>query len=504
MVTVEQWHEIRVRFAQGQSQRTIARALGLSRNTVAAALAGDAPPCYSRAASQAAALTPFRESVAAGLRRGLAGVRLLDEVRAAGYAGSEATFYRWLATLKAEQRARPPCARFETDPGEQAQFDWSPYLLALGDERRQVFVFSLVFCYSRRVHFFPSLAANQEAVFEALEAGFGHFGGACRELVVDNAKVFILRHRGADLVWNRMFRRLCGHYAVQPIAGTPYHPQGKGKVENPFSSLERRLLQGGAWRDFDHLQSELATFEQAWEERIHGTTQAVPRERFATERPYLLPLPRAPFVPTLAPLRRVMTDGLVSIGGVRYHVPNTPVGQPIRVRTLQGRTLVVLSLAGDEIVRYPRLPRGTPPVFGPPPAIGARRPSDAALSTLMGRFRQRYASQAAVAERFLQELLAHTRSHPERALAQILALLEAVAEGIALATLAEAVELRLATPSGVEELLRRRLRAVSAEPRAHPSRPVPPITQLLLPDLEVERPLAHYARALPDESTPQP
>jgi hypothetical protein len=122
----------------------------------------------------------------------------------------------------------------------------------------------------------------------------------------------------------------------------------------------------------------------------------------------------------------------------------------------------------------------------------------------MARFRQRYASHAAVTERFLQELLAHTRSHPERGLDQILALLEAVAEPIAIATLAEAVELRLATPTGVEELLRRRLRVTAASHRTSPSRSVPPLTQLLLPDLEVERPLAHYARALPEERTPQP
>lgn len=495
MLTVETWHEIRLRAAQGASQRAIARALGLSRNTVAAALADDGPPTYSRTKPRLSGLDPFRETIAAGLRRGLAGVRLLEEVRDAGYHGSDATFYRWLADLKATERARPAACRFETDPGEQAQFDWSPYSLTLASQCTKLVIYSLLLAYSRRVHFFPSLAEDQEAVFEGVEAGFWHFGGVCRSLLVDNAKVFVVRHQGADLLFNPHFRALCGHYAVQPIAGTPYHPQGKGKVENPFGHLERRFLVGREWRDFDHFEAELAAFEEAWEERVHGTTKVPPTERFAAERSSLLPLPRARFVPSLAPLRQVSNDGLVSVGNVRYYVPAAPVGQRVRVRTLQGRTLVVEALDGTEIVRHLRQPRGTPPVLGPAAHSGVRRPSHASLSTLLARCRTRYASHSALVEPFLQRLMTTHPSHPEHALARILALLEAVPDALAVATLSEAVTFRLCTPAFLEELLRRRLRGARATPR-EPGAP-PPLTQLALPALDVERPLALYGQALP-------
>src|SRR5207237_7468945 len=131
-------------------------------------------------------------------------------------------------------------------------------------------------CFSRRVHWFPSLAVDQEAVTEGLEVGLRHFGGACRFLLVDNAKVFLTAHRGADVRWNAAFLRFAGHYRFAPIAGGVRHPQGKGKVENPFGHLEELCLRGRAWRDWDHFQAELTAFEQRWEQRVHGTTKVPP------------------------------------------------------------------------------------------------------------------------------------------------------------------------------------------------------------------------------------
>ena len=49
MLTVEDWAEIRrLGRAEGMPVKVIARTLGISRNTVRAALASDAPPRYQR------------------------------------------------------------------------------------------------------------------------------------------------------------------------------------------------------------------------------------------------------------------------------------------------------------------------------------------------------------------------------------------------------------------------------------------------------------------------
>lgn len=490
MVTLEQWQRIRHLDALGWSARRIARELHLDRRTVARALKAETPPRYQREPADSP-LQPWSATVEAGVRRGLRGSRVLSEIRQAGYTGSRAAFYaRWAVLVSASKEPEAAC-RFETDPGEQAQFDWAEYVLSLGGIAQKVYLFSLLLGFSRRVHWFPSLAVDQEAVFEGLEAGLRHFGGVCRYLVIDNPKVFLLRHQGREIRWNPNFQRFAGYYRFEPIACTPRHPQGKGKVENPFGHLEQLFLLGSSWRNWDHFEQELAAFEGRWEERIHGTTKVPPRRRFEQEQPALLPLPSTPFLGWHAQFRQVSNDCLISFQGVRYSVPWAYAGKQVLVRQSQGREVAVYAPSGQLLVRHPLRPSGSPPVTLPEHYEGLRRRHQAALAGLAREFRAQY-GDAAVAESFLQRLLAQHRHHPARALRQVLDLLSAVPTTIALAALAATVEFNLCTPRFLEEQLRQRGQAGS--PAAPPS--ALPAVQLTLPRLEVERPLVAYGRAL--------
>jgi len=488
VVTVEQWQKIRHLGALGWSGRRIAQELGLNRRTVARALEAEAPPQYERPAAESP-LQPWMALVEAGVRRGLRGSRVLRDVRQAGYTGSRSAFYeRWSALIAAHQAPEAAC-RFETDPGEQAQFDWAEYALSLGGVAHKVYVYSLLLGFSRRVHWFPSLAVNQEAVFEALEAGLRHFGGGCRFLVVDNPKVFLLRHHGPEIRWNPNFQRFAGYYRFQPIACTPRHPQGKGKVENPFGHLEQLFLRDRTWRDWPHFQEELAAFEGQWEQRVHGTTKEAPRLRFEAERAALLALPPQPFLGWHEAFRQVSKDCLISFAGVRYSVPWPYAGKQVLVRQSQGREVAVFAASGVLVACHPLRPSGSPPVILPEHYEGLRRRHQAAFAGLAREFRERYGA-AGVAEPFLQRLLAQHRHHPEGPLRKALELLSAVPPSVAEAALGDAVEYNLCSPRFLEERLRQRGRGTAAAP------PRLPAAQLSLPRLEVERPLLGYGGAL--------
>jgi transposase len=495
VLTVEQWQQIRHLAAVGWSARRIARQLDLSRNTVAKALRAEHPPRYTHSQSPMP-LEPWRETLEAGLRRGLTGARLLDDIRAAGYQGPRSTFYRWLAELAEAQKQPEACCRFETDPGVQAQFDWSDYTLSLGGQATKVHLYALVLGFSRRVHWYPSLSLQQPAVFEALEASWQHFGGACRFLLVDNAKVFLLRHQGPDIVWNANFLRLCGHYCVQPIACTPRRPQGKGKIEHPFRPVETRFLVDRQWRDFEHLQQALAAFEARWETRVHETTKVPPLERFEAEKPHLLPLPKTPLLHLVETFRLVSKDCLISYGGVRYSVPWPYAGKRVLVRQSQGRTLVVFSTAGEAIAHHPLMKSGTSPQLRQEHYEGLRRRHLASLATLIPQFREQYVARSQAAETFLQRLLGQHRHRPEQTLRQVMELLSGAPRELALAALGEAVEFNLCTPRFLEELLRRQLLRHGDPQAKRPADFSLPRLQLPLPELEVERPLATYGRAL--------
>jgi transposase len=491
VVTLREWQTIRHLASIGKSQRFIARTLGVSRRTVARVLQSETLPTYDRAPTVTQTLETFRPVIEPEVDRGAAGLRLLQSVRQSGYTGSDATFYRWLAGVRETVLRRGSACRFETGPGEQSQFDWSPYTLLLGNVLTPVILYAQVLGYSRRVHWYPSLSERQDSILEAIEEGWRHFGGACRFLLIDNARSMVLRHRASQVHWNDCFLGLCGHYRVQPIAHTPAHPQTKGKVENPFRTIETRLLEGSAWQDFEHFTQEVAAFEAAWEQRIHHTTRQAPAARFLDEKGELLALPKALFGGCPHHLRRLSGDGLFSYLGNRYCVPDHYPGRQVRIRTLKGRELVVLGMDGAEIIRHPLNPPGSPPAIPKECYEGNQRRRRAKLTILTAQLRSRYPQSPHLVDRYIERLLQHHPNRPETPLSRVLDLLTGVPEDVALSVLGQAAELGLPEPHAVEALLTRTLQG------ADPPLPTALPGQLTLPALDVERSLETYGRLLP-------
>ncbi|MCS3764727.1 hypothetical protein GGE24_005577 [Bradyrhizobium centrosematis] len=67
---------------------------------------------------------------------------------------------------------------------------------------------------------------------------------------------------------------------------------------------------------------------------MHATTQCVVNEAFATEKPHLGPLPLASFRSVLKLERRVSHEGMVSVGGNLYSVPDATRKRIVEVHTL--------------------------------------------------------------------------------------------------------------------------------------------------------------------------
>ncbi len=67
---------------------------------------------------------------------------------------------------------------------------------------------------------------------------------------------------------------------------------------------------------------------------MHATTQRVVNEVFAEEKPHLKTLPLAPFRSVLKLERRVSHEGMVSVGGNLYSVPDATRKRIVEVHTL--------------------------------------------------------------------------------------------------------------------------------------------------------------------------
>ena len=354
MLSVEAWTTIRYLHAQGMGIRAITRELSVSRKAVRHALRSEAAPRYQRPQRPNPHLVPFEARIRElYFRDHLIGSRIVRELRAAGYTGSASALYAYLKSLRAVVPSSKATVRFETAPGQQGQFDWSPYTVELGGEQVKVIVYGLTLGYSRRKHYTASLDETQVSIFEAVELCLRHFGGAPKELLIDNAKAFVLDANPAHFRWNPQFLELCGHYRLKPRACRPYRAQTKGKVERPFFYLEQQFLKGRVFPSFAHFLQALAAFEQDdLDVRVHGTTQERPLDRFAAEAPLLTPLPEARFVGTLALSRKVSWDCLISFRGCRYSVPAVYAGQVVWLLVSRGTHLLVLDARRTVIAEH--------------------------------------------------------------------------------------------------------------------------------------------------------
>jgi hypothetical protein len=175
-------------------------------------------------------------------------------------------------------------------------------------------------------HIFARFVMHQDlqTLLRCHMLAFTAIGGVPIEILYDRMKTAVTGEDGdGHIIYNRSLIALGRHYGFLPRACRPYRAKTKGKVERPFSYIRQDFFLGRTFRNLDDLNAQLddwlATVANV---RLHGTTQRIVSEAFAAEQPELQSLPAFPFDALLKLERRVSHDGLVSIGGNYYSVPD--------------------------------------------------------------------------------------------------------------------------------------------------------------------------------------
>jgi hypothetical protein len=118
-------------------------------------------------------------------------------------------------------------------------------------------------------------------------------------------------------------------------ASSPYRAKTKGKVERPFRYIREDFFLARSFRNLDDLNAQLRHWlDTVANPRVHATTQCVVNEAFAAEKPHLGALPLASFRSVLKLERRVSHEGMVSVGGNLYSVPDATRKRIVEVHTL--------------------------------------------------------------------------------------------------------------------------------------------------------------------------
>ena len=315
---------------QGLSVSAIARHLCIDRKTVRSAIAkGLEPPKYKTRQPRARITDPFEPYLKERLAAypDLTAVRLWREVKERGYAGGYSVLRDCVRNLRPPRTAGFE-VRFETPPGEQAQVDFAHFEVEFADDpgvKRVVWLFSMVLGYSRLIWGRFVVHQDLQSVLRCHIAALEAIGGAPREILYDRMKTAVIGEDADGLVvYNRALVDLARHYGFQPRACRPYRPKTKGKVERPFRYIREDFFLGGSFRNLGDLNAQFQHWlDTVANPRMHATTQRVVNEAFAQEKPALKPLPLAPYRTVLNLERRVSHEGMVSIGGNLYSVPDT-------------------------------------------------------------------------------------------------------------------------------------------------------------------------------------
>jgi transposase len=308
----------------------IARQLGIDRKTVRRYIArGLEPPTYGPRPVPQRSIDRFLPYLGERLAAfpGLTAVRLWRELRERGYTGGYTAVKRAVRGIRPEPIA-PFEVRFETAPGEQAQVDLARFEIEFTDEpgaKRIVWLFSMVLGYSRLIWCRFVVHQDMQSVLRCHIAALEAIGGAPREILYDRMKTAVIGEDPDGLViYNRALLDLARHYGFQPRACRPYRAKTKGKVERPFRYIREDFFLGASFRNLDDLNTQMRHWlDTVANPRVHATTQRVVNDAFAEEKPTLKPLPLIPYRAVLKLERRVSHEGMVSIGGNLYSVPDT-------------------------------------------------------------------------------------------------------------------------------------------------------------------------------------
>jgi len=372
-----EWARVRVLVADGISEREIGRRLGINRRTVARLARSEEPPRYRRApaASKLDAFEPVLRCVLEDwpqIKAPRATELLREEY---GYDGSVDLVKRRLRELRpASVRA---AQRTGYRPAQVLQLDWAemPTRPMVAGRERRVYALVASLPYSGAQTAFFSLEMTLESFLEGHVRAFEWLGGVPRECVYDNLRAVVARREGDEVVWNRGFLHLRGHYGFHATACTPATPREKGSVEAGV-----RYLKSGFWpaRRFTDLR-ELDELYADWRDRVcnrrlHASGRFPVEERLTQERAALRPLPPARFDWSGQRTTRVPVDGYLRHRRCFYRAPERLVHE--RVDLCFDRDQVWIVHRGVEVARYPRsyeqgvwLP---PPIMRPePPAVPA-------------------------------------------------------------------------------------------------------------------------------------
>jgi transposase len=332
---VEDWAEIRrLRRSEGVSISEIARVLGISRNTVRAALASDAPPKYERkpAGSSVDAVEP-------GIRELLRAYPTMPATVIAeriGWTRSIRVLSGRVAELRPAYLPPDPASRTSYEVGEIAQCDlWFPPItlpVGFGQTRKptQLPVLTMVTGYSRWLSALLIPTRTAADLFAGWWQLIAALGAVPRMLVWDGEGA-IGRWRGGKVELTAQCQAFRGTLATKVIVCKPADPEAKGLIERAHDYLERSFLPGRSFAGPDDFNRQLQQWLTLVNARRRRALGCAPTDRITADRQAMLALPPVAPATGWRSALRLPRDHYIRLDSNDYSVHPAVIGRRIEV-----------------------------------------------------------------------------------------------------------------------------------------------------------------------------
>jgi transposase len=344
VLRVEDWAEIRrLHRCEGQPIKVIARVMGISKNTVKAALASDGPPAYRRRPSRS-----IVDAVEPQIRELLRVYPTMPATVIAERIGWErgiTVLKDRVAELRPAYLPADPASRTSYAAGEVAQCDfWFPEIglpVGFGQVRtaRQLPVLTMVTGYSRWLSavLVPSRAA------EDLFAGWWQLIsalGAVPRLLVWDGEGAVGRYRRGESQLTAECQAFRGTLATRVYVCLPRDPESKGLVERANGYLETSFLPGRVFASPADFNRQLSGWLAVVNTRTRRALGCAPADRIAADRTAMLALPPVAPATGWRSSARLARDHYIRLDGNDYSVHPAVIGRRIEVTASLDRVRV--------------------------------------------------------------------------------------------------------------------------------------------------------------------
>lgn len=343
VITVNDYKEVRRRWMNGESQRSIARRLGISRNTVKKYCEGENVPWERKAYLRSPSV--LTEDVKAFISDCLqtdddegtvkqkhTAKRIFDRlVSEKGFTGGETTIRAYVRHLKFKTpEAFVPLA---FSPGDAVQIDWGEATVDLDGNKLIVNLFCARLCCSGASFVAAYRRQNSESFLDALVKMLEYFGGTPKRVIFDNAKVAVKDGFGANARATDTYAALAAHYGFEPVFCNIASGNEKGLVEGLVGFSRRNFcVPIPKVQTMAGLNAMLRSKCDAYKKhRIQGKDADV-GVLYEAEKSALFPLPRYRFDPAKRAEGRVSSYSTVRFETNNYSVPVEHCGRQVSIK----------------------------------------------------------------------------------------------------------------------------------------------------------------------------